>query len=82
MVSHRGFVSLITNDVERVFMCLVVICVFFFKFLLSFLYLCFKIWLLDLLNCEFFILNLDICFESVLKRRFTYFDGFNFFFPL
>ena len=54
---------------------------FFFKFLLSFLYLCFKIWLLDLLNCEFFILNLDICFESVLKR-FTNFDGFNFFFLL
>ena len=30
MVSHHGFVSLITNDIERVFMCLVVNCVFFF----------------------------------------------------
>lgn len=29
MVSRCGFVSLIKNDVERVFMCLVVICVFF-----------------------------------------------------
>ena len=46
-----------------------------FKFLIYFLYLCFKIWLLDLLNCEeFFILDVDVSFESVLTRRFTNFD--------